>query len=339
MKNSILIAAAILLATVAGGCGHSDQGAGGSVLRLGFVGTVGGQPQGPEGWASKQGLLLPALKDAGITSITFTAFGNGPDLNEAMAGHAIDVGMLGDTPAIVGHAAGMPTRLINQSSVGTDCWLIVRPGGPKSVDELRGKSVATQKGSYMARYLLGLLQEKGLEHAVTFVHLPTTDAEAALRRGDIDAYATGSGPLLIAHGLHSIDEAKNHPSLLGSSVTVATDSFLAAHPNFPQVWNRARDIGVADLKKNQDGYNAWQAGRVRLDVATYKALYPTRTFLTEPLTPKGVALLEGTKEFLVDQHLAKTDFKISDWAVPGIYPSASAVASAETSGNTTVAQR
>lgn len=319
LSTLFVLAPAALL--VAAGCGHrGDDGAKSSQIRVGFIGTVGGEPQGPEGWAYRQGALLPALKEAGITSIKFTAFGNGPDLNEAMAGHAVDVGMLGDTPAIVGHAAGMPTRLINQSTYGTNCWLIVRPDGPRTVDDLRGKTVATSKGSFMARYLLGLLVEKGLTQSVKFVHLASTDAEPALRRGDVDAIASASGPLLISRGLRSIDEARLHPKLLGSSVTVATTSFLADHPNFPAVWNRARDAGIADLQKHTDEYNRWQAGRVKLDVDTYKALYPSRAYLPEPLTPHGAALLDGTKAFLVQQHLAKSDFKISDWAVPGVYP-------------------
>jgi sulfonate transport system substrate-binding protein len=322
MRPSQWLVSTILMAVAVSGCGHQggQSAPEKSTLRVGFISSAGGDPQGPEGWAYKQGLLQPALKDAGITSVKFTAFGNGPDLNEAMAGHAIDVGILGDTPAIVGHAAGMPTRLINQSTYGTNCWLIVRPDGPKSVDDLRGKTVATQKGSYMARYLLGLLDEKGLTKSVKFVHLASTDSEPALRRGDVDAVASGSGPILISHGLKSIDEASQHPKLLGSSLTVATTAFLADHPNFPAVWNRVRSVGVENLEKHEDQYNAWQAARVKLDVATYKALYPSRSYLEVPLTSKGVTLLDGTKAFLVEQHLAKSDFKISDWTVPGVYP-------------------
>ena len=308
------------VAIAVAGCGHGKTAVPSTELRVGFIGTVGGEPQGPEGWAYKQGLLLPALKEVGITSVKFAAFGNGPDLNEAMAGHAIDVGMLGDTPAIVGHAAGLPTRLINQASYGTNCWLIVRPDGPKSVDDLRGKTVATQKGSYMARYLLGLLDKKGLTNSVKFVHLASTDSEPALRRGDVDAIASGQGPILISHGLRSIDEARLHPDLLGSSLTVATTSFLAAHPNFPTVWNRIRDVGIDDVQKHGAEYDTWQASRVKIDVATYRALYPRRNYLVSPLTTNGVKLLDGTKAFLVGQHLAKSDFKISDWAVSGVYP-------------------
>lgn len=36
---------------------------------------------------------------------------------------------------------------------------------------------------------------------------------------------------------------------------------------------------------------------------------------TEPYPAKGLELLEGAKKFLVSQKLAKSDFKLTDWAV------------------------
>ena len=101
-------------------------------LRVGFIGTGEHQPIGAEGWAYKRGLLLPALKKQGFADVSFIRFANGPDLNEALSGGSLDVGIYGDTPAIVGRAAGMPTRLLNQSVVGLDAWLLVRADGPKT---------------------------------------------------------------------------------------------------------------------------------------------------------------------------------------------------------------
>ena len=322
---AILLAAAAMLT----GCSnHAQTAAEKGDLRVGFIGTLGGAPAGPEGWAYKNGLLLPALRPAGITSIKFTSFPNGPDLNEAIAGHAEDLGMLGDTPAIVGKAAGLHTRLINQTSVGSDCWLIVRADGPKTLNDLKGKIVATQKGSYMARYLMGLLIDNGLLDKVRFVNLLSSDAEAALRRGDIAAYASPYGPLLESHGFRSLDEAKNHPSLLGSGVTIVTSEYYSNHPDIVTAWNHARDIGIDNLQQHQDEYYAWQAARVKLPVAIYRKVYPSRVYTKEALTPYGINLLNSTKAFLVGQHLAKSDFNVTDWAVPGVLPT-SKVASAQ----------
>jgi sulfonate transport system substrate-binding protein len=287
-------------------------------LRLGFIGTGEAQPVGAEGWAYQQGELKPVLDQLGFAGVTFVRFANGPDLNEALSGGSLDVGIYGDTPALVGRAAGLPTRLVNQSVVGMDAWLLTRADGPRSLDELAGKTVATSKGSYMNRYLAGLLLEKGLKDKVKFAHLLPADAQAALEHGDIAAYAAPAqtAPLFVAKGARVLDRASDHSGLLGTSVTVVTDTFLARHPDFPSVWNGARRRAVDELKEHASEYYAYHAQTVRLPLDLVKIGYPLSLFEQEPLVARGLELLEGTKRFLLSQGLAQRDFSISEWAVP-----------------------
>ena len=325
-----LIAAGAAL--IGSGCGNKQGRANGSanadagVLRVGFISPNGAPPAGPEGWLYRKEKIIPELSAAGIKSVKFTAFPNGPDLNEAMAGKAIDIGMVGDTPGIVAHAAGLTTRVINQGSIKTNAWLIARADGPNSIEELKGKTVATAKGSYMARYLLGLLAEKGLSKDVKFVHLLPPDSEAALRRGDIAAYASPLGPILKSHGFKVIDEARFHPGLTGSGVTVVTQEYLTAHPGFPAVWNKMRADGIAEIKSHEDEYYRTEAKDLRIPTSVYKEIYSVEHYNPAPLTAEGLALLNGTKDFLVQQHLAKQDFKVADWMVPDQAPGAKTAA-------------
>jgi sulfonate transport system substrate-binding protein len=289
-----------------------------SQLRLGFIGTGEAQPVGAEGWAYQQGQLTSLLERLGFSGLTFVRFANGPDLNEALSGGSLDVGIYGDTPALVGRAAGLPTRLINQSVVGMDAWLLTRADGPRSLDELVGKTVATSKGSYMNRYLAGLLLEKGLKDKVKFAHLLPADAQAALDHGDIAAYAAPAqtAPLFVAKGARVLDRASDHTGLLGTSVTVVTETFLAAHADFPPAWNRSRRLAVDELKQHENEYYAYHAQTVRLPLDLVKAGFPLSLFEQEPLVRRGLELLEGTKRFLLSQGLAQRDFSINEWTVP-----------------------
>jgi sulfonate transport system substrate-binding protein len=291
-------------------------------LRVGFIGTGEHQPVAAEGWAYKRGLLVPALQKQGFSDVSFIRFANGPDLNEALSGGSLDLGIYGDTPALVGRAAGLPTRLLNQSVVGLDAWLLVRADGPKTLAELAGKTVATSKGSYMNRYLSGLLLEKNLNEQVKFAHLLPSDAAAALERGDIAAYAApvATAPLLVAKGARVLDRASDHTGLVGSSVTVLSKPFLAANPSFPKMWNELRADSVADLKKNLDQYYAWHAETVRVPIDAAKVAYPASVFVSEPLGEAGLHLLEGTKAFLLEQKLAQADFSIPEWALSDSLP-------------------
>ncbi|MDM9384089.1 ABC transporter substrate-binding protein [Chlorogloeopsis sp. ULAP01] len=289
-----------------------------STLRLGFISTNNAKvPTGPTGWAMQQGKFLPELQKLGITEVKTLSFPNGPNLNEALVAGAIDVGIYGDTPALVAKANGTPTRLISQEQVGMNAWLLAKKNGPRSLAQLKGQKVATSKGSYMHRYLIGLLQKSGIEKDVTVIHLLPAEAQAALERGDVAAIAaaTGTGPLLISKGYPVIDEAKQHSDLPGTSVTVATETFLARHPDLPQKWNQIKQAAVKDIKANPEPYYKFHAKATRYPIDVVKASFPVEQFPQEPLPPKGIKLLEGTKQFLVTQKLAKSDFKLNDWIV------------------------
>ncbi|MBD2691175.1 ABC transporter substrate-binding protein [Anabaena catenula] len=287
-----------------------------STLRLGFISTSKTKiPTGPTGWAMQQGKLIPELQKVGITEVKTISFPNGPNLNEALVAGEIDVGIYGDTPALIAKANGTPTRLISQEQVGMNAWLLAKKNGAISVTDLKGKKVATSKGSYMHRYLIGLLQKSGVEKQVTVVHLLTNEAQSALERGDVAAIAaaTGTGPLLKSKGYAVVDEAIKHPDLPGTSVTVATEAFLAKHPDLPQTWNQLKQASVKDIKANSEGYYKFHAEVSGYPLDVVKASFPLEQFPEEAIPTKGVQLLAGTKKFLVSQKLAKSDFQLNDW--------------------------
>jgi NitT/TauT family transport system substrate-binding protein/sulfonate transport system substrate-binding protein len=290
-----------------------------STLRLGFISVNQIKvPTGPTGWAIHQGKLLPQLQKLGIAEVKTVSFPNGPNLNEALVAGEVDVGIYGDTPALVAKAKGIPTRLIGQEQVGMNAWLIGKKNGPRSLAELKGQKVATSKGSYLHRYLIGLLQKSGLSDRVTVVHLLPSEAQAALERGDVAAIAaaTGTGPLLKSKGYPVIDEATKHPDLPGTSVTVATEAFLAKHPDFPQKWNQIKQASVKNIKANPEAYYKFHTEVSGYPIDVIKASFPVEQFPEEPFPTRGLQLLEGTKKFLVSQKLANSDFKLNDWIVP-----------------------
>jgi sulfonate transport system substrate-binding protein len=288
------------------------------VLRVGFISSESKLPIGPEGWALKKGTLTPALKSLGITEVKFFPFVGGPSLNEALVSDQLDIGLYGDTPALVGRAVGLPTRLINQTRVGQNAWLVTKKNGPRSVAQLKGTKIGVAKGTYPHRYLMGLLDNKGLTKNVNVVQIPSADAKAALERGDIAAYpfAMGTGPMLVAQGFPVIDQAKDHQGLVGTGVSVVTENLLSRYPQLPQKWNQIRQQALQDIKANPEEFYQFAAqasGNVPL--AIVKESYPLDLYPTEPFTPQGLKLLNSTKQFLADQKLLKSDFDIKDWQI------------------------
>ncbi|BAZ31396.1 aliphatic sulfonates ABC transporter substrate-binding protein [Cylindrospermum sp. NIES-4074] len=287
-----------------------------STLRIGFVGTSQ-TPIGPFGWAKQKGILENRLQKAGFKDITMNRFANGPDLNEAIVAGQIDVGLLGDTPAIVLKARGFQTRLIRITQFDVNAWLVTKKNGPRSIADLKGKTLATAKGSYMHRYLLGLLNEKGIAKETKVVHLLPSDAKSALERGDIAAYAASSdqGPFLKSQGFPVIDSSADHDGLSGTSVIVATENLLTKQPDFPQKFNQIITEAVKDLKANSGEYYKFHAQTIGYPVDIIKVSYPLTQLSEEPFPSEGLKLLEGTKTFLASQNLAKSNFKLTDWIV------------------------
>jgi NitT/TauT family transport system substrate-binding protein/sulfonate transport system substrate-binding protein len=311
---------AALLTVAACGAGGSGGGAGatGWTLRIGAIGS-GNRLTGVAGYAQSKGELVPLLGDAGVTAVQVFTFPNGPDLNQALLAGELDVAIYGDTPAMVARGAGRPTRLIAQATVGLDASIVTRKGGPATVRDLAGKRIATQTGSYMHRYLLGVLADAGVTPK-EIVHIYNSDVEAALERGDVDAVAAPAANVeyLRRRGYPVIDTASaDHPAYRGTSATVATQSFLDAHPGFVRVWQSAQVAATRRAKAGWDGYLAFavSVGGFAPDVVrktTLKSQLPD-----EPFTDEGLRLLEGTKRFLVEQGFVATDFTIESWLAPG----------------------
>ncbi|MWC30665.1 ABC transporter substrate-binding protein [Paenibacillus sp. MMS18-CY102] len=288
-----------------------------SVLNYGFIGSNKlNLPSGAEGWGLYKGIIQTELKQYGITEIKATGFPNGPDQTESLISGRLDLGSLGDTPAIIAYGSGAKTRLITQASTHTVGYLIGQKGGIKSLQELKGGTIAIQKGSFMHRYIVGLLKAEGVSD-YKLVHMLIPDAEAALARGDVAAITdTGARALkLIDDGFPLIDESANHPDLLGTSATVVSNDYLGKFPDFPKAWNAAREKALADLKQHEEEYYEFAAQVNNTTVELTKKLYPISDIKDQAFTDEGLKLLSGTKDFLVEEKLAKKDFNVEDWVL------------------------
>lgn len=114
-------------------------------------------------------------------------------LLEALNAGAIDTGIAGDAPFTFAAAAGAPIKAIfaiRQNQAGLA--LLVKPDSPiRSFEDLKGKRVATGRGSIGHMLVLAALEEahaKPEDIRLTFL-LPA-DARPALLSGSVDAWST-----------------------------------------------------------------------------------------------------------------------------------------------------
>ena len=318
----VVLLFAILLLQACGGSDNKSASGNGKAavpdtLNYGYIGLNDlNLPVGAEGWGFHTGIIQEELKKYGITKVNLYAFPNGPDQTESLISGRLDFGSLGDTPAILARSNGAATRLIAQNSTDNIGYLIGKKDGVKTVKELDGKTIAIQKGSFMHRYVIGLLEKEGVKD-YKLVHMLRPDGEAALSRGEVDAMTnTGVNALnQISQGYIHLDDARSHPDLVGSSVTVVSEKYLEKFPDFPRIWNEIRLKALEDLLKHEEEYYKLAAEIQKTTPELFKQASPASAIKDTAFTEEGFKLLDGTKNFLVDQKLAQKDYSIQDWVL------------------------
>lgn len=318
VRRALLGSAAAGVAMLASGAAGAATVASGEgrTLRLGVIGPTR-SPVAPTGYALKLGYLKRELAPLGFNDISTHVFLNGPDLNEAFLAGALDVGIYGDTPAVVARSRGLDGRLIGFEEIGLNSWLVTPQGGVASVKGLEGKTVAVALGSYMHRYLLGVLDAADLSGRVRVVYMLGGDAEAALQHGSVAAYAApiDRGPVLLSHGFPSIDQATQHPELLGSSLIVASNDILRRAPRLADAWNRARRSAIGEIQRDPDAYYAFHKAQTGFPLDAIKVSHPLANFPADIRPTNGARILGGVKTFLLAGHLIRDDFPLDQWQV------------------------
>ena len=132
------------------------------------------------------------LKDV-TYKIEWKEFAAAAPLLEALGAGAIETGLVGDAPFTFAAAANVPVKAIaaiRQTQDGL-AVLVPKESAIKSFDELKGKKIATGRGSIGHQLILAALESKGWTPAdIQLVFLAPADAKVAYSRGSVDAWST-----------------------------------------------------------------------------------------------------------------------------------------------------
>jgi sulfonate transport system substrate-binding protein len=163
----------------------AGAGAADKTLRVGY------QKYGTFLLLKARGLLEKKLEPLGF-SVVWTEFPGGPQLLEALNVGALDFGITGEAPPIFAQAAGAPLLYVANEPPAprAEAILVPKDSPIHSVAELKGKSVALNKGSNVHYLLVKALEKAGLQYAdIKPVFLAPADARAAFEHGSVDAWA------------------------------------------------------------------------------------------------------------------------------------------------------
>ena len=166
--------------------------------------------------------------------IEWKEFPAGPQMLEALAVGAIDFGAVGNTPPIFAQAAGKDLSYVGYELVPANSQALLIPKGSaiQSIQDLKGKRIAVQKGSSAHELLAKILQKADLSwQDIQPIWLPPADARAAFDKQSVDAWAIWEPYLSAAeqdaHAQVLIDGTAFPKTY---SFYIGNPKFIAAHP-------------------------------------------------------------------------------------------------------------
>lgn len=245
----------ILLLAVTGltGCIATPDSAGGDPGAI-RIGTLRGQPHLYAPYFMQQ-FAPPG------TTYEIVLFENSPDIKNALASGAVDIGVLGAPAMLAGIAANQEVAIIASAADGGSGFV----GRPdiRTPQDLRGKRIGFPAGSSQEIALKLTLRASGLDPDtdVQLVNLAYSDMAGAYTAGRVDAFLSAEMGVSIARqaGAHQILSPYETPIGATNIVLGGNGRFLDEHPE------RARETvqsftGAIEFMKGD--HDAWATGLV-----------------------------------------------------------------------------
>jgi sulfonate transport system substrate-binding protein len=204
--------------------------------------------------AHLHGALEEEFKKDNIKIKWYFNVGAGPATNEQFANGLIDFASQGDLPLVVGRSTGLRHKLIvGQGRFGENTLVVPANSEAKSIQDLKGKKIAVNKGTSGQLTLNRFLEKNGLtEKDFRLVSLDTATTKAALATGDVDG-ALITPYDLISRGIAKIIwKSDRDPKLTSVSNFWVGEEFEQKYPDIVQ---RVVNVVVKEAKFASDEAN------------------------------------------------------------------------------------
>jgi sulfonate transport system substrate-binding protein len=228
--------------------------------------------------------------------IEWSEFAAAQPLLEAVGAGAVDLGEAGDAPFLFAYAGGAKIKAVQAGkSGGSATAMLVRKDAPiRSVADLRGKKIATGRGSIGHYLLLRLLEEAGLKPTDVSDRLPQSRRrQGGVHGGAIDGWVTWGSYVALAK-LHDDATvlADGEGRLSGYGFEAASEAAIAGKR--PQVEDFLRRLAKARRWAASIPRNS-QACPVPGDrpAAEDVALYTVQHYRIAPTAIDDAAVAEG----------------------------------------------
>ncbi len=270
---------------------------------------------------SQSDILQKALAPLGY-GVTYTEFPGGPQMLEALNVGAVDFGAVGETPPIFAQAAGAPLLYVGHepSAPAGEAIIVPQKSPIRSVAQLKGKTVALNKGSNVHYLLVQALGKAGLHYSdIQPSYLAPADARAAFEQGSVDAWVIWDPYLAAA-------EATTHARVLADGTgLVANRQFAVAARRLVDTAPQVLTTILQELDKvdrwagaNQAAAATELAPGLGLPVGVVEAFLSRAGFGIFPMTPEVIAYQQKVANTFYQLQLIPRQIDVASavWVAP-----------------------
>lgn len=308
-----VIAAGITSMMMLSGCAKEQKQAL-TTLNIGF------QKYGLLPIVKQRGDLDQALKAQGI-QVKWVEFPAGPQLLEGLNVGSVVFGESGEAPPIFAQAASPDLVYVaNQPAAPNAEALIVQKNSPiQSIQDLKGKRVALNKGSNVHYLLLKLLEKNQLTlQDIQVVYLPPADARAAFEKGAVDAWVIWDPFFAAAEqqiGARALATGQNLVS--NHQFYLADRKFAEQHPEVLKTVVQQLNQTTEWVKTHQDDAARLLEKPTALDFNILKTSISRMGFGVTPLSSEVIQQQQYVADAFYQQKLIPQPLKIQDAILTG----------------------
>lgn len=184
-------------------------------------------------------------------------FTYGPAVNEALISGAIDVGFIGEMPAVSLAVSRAPVTVMARQSSFRGSIVVPPDSDIQTPQDLKGKKLYGPVGSSIHLAALDMLEEAGLQAGsdVDIVNMAFADLTDALRAGRVDAVFIWDPWIenLVRQGLARVVASNTDLTM----VIAVGDAFRAKDPEAVEQFLKAHKEALLFAAANQEMTNKW----------------------------------------------------------------------------------
>ncbi|MBE9179694.1 sulfonate ABC transporter substrate-binding protein [Oculatella sp. LEGE 06141] len=262
-----------------------------------------------------QGTLEKRLGEEGV-SVEWNEFVAGPQMLEALNVGSIDFAYTGETPPVFAQAAGAPMVYVAYEPLGSraEAILVQQDSPVQQVADLKGKSVALNKGSNVHYLLVRALEDAGLQYSdIQTVFLPPGDARPAFEQGSVDAWVIWDPFQAAAETSIAARVLADGTDLVANrGFFLSTQSFSQQHADLlEKLLEELRTVSDW-AKTHPDDVAQFLSAELGIDKAALDLAEKRRGYGVEPLTEQVVAQQQEIADTFLKLGLIPNEIKIAD---------------------------